>query len=116
MPTDDFLHARLDQMIDLHHPLAVLASLIVGVRTCPGNPYDGHILHQQLEQTRMLLEDTGSMPQQVIADLGFRGVDADNPQVEIIHRGKYKSLTKPRRRWLKRRQAIESAIGHLKQD
>jgi len=38
------------------------------------------------------------------------------PQVEIIHRGKYKSLTKPQRRWLKRRQAVEPAIGHLKSD
>ncbi len=26
MPTDDFFHACLDQMIDLHHPLAVLAN------------------------------------------------------------------------------------------
>jgi len=49
-------------------------------------------------------------------DLGFRGVDRDNPQVEIIHRGKYKSLTKQQRRWLKRRQAVEPAIGHLKSD
>ena len=36
------------------------------------------------------------------------------PQVEIIHRGKYKSLTRQQRRWLKRRQAVEPAIGHLK--
>ena len=49
-------------------------------------------------------------------DLGFRGVDRDNSQVEIIHRGKYKSLTRPRRRWLRRRQAVEPAIGHLKSD
>lgn len=92
------------------------SGLIIGARTCPGNPYDGHILHKQLEQTQMLLEGTDSMPKQVIADLGFRGVDADNPSVEIIHRGKYKSLTKPQRRWLKRRQAVEPAIGHLKSD
>lgn len=26
MPINDFFHARLDQMIDLHHPLAVLAN------------------------------------------------------------------------------------------
>ena len=26
MPTDDFFYARLDQMIDLHHPLVVLAN------------------------------------------------------------------------------------------
>ena len=29
---------------------------------------------------------------------------------------KYKSLTMPQRRWLKRRQAVEPAIGHLKSD
>lgn len=52
----------------------------------------------------------------MVVDLGFRGVDRDNPRVEIIHRGKYKSLTKQQRRWLKRRQAVEPAIGHLKSD
>ena len=89
---------------------------MVGAKTFPGNPYDGHILHKQLTQTQILLEDTGSTPKQVIADLGFRGVGADNPEVEIIHRGKYKSLTKPQRRWLRRRQTVEPAIGHLKSD
>ena len=89
---------------------------MVGARTFPGNPYDGHILSAQLEQTRILLEDVGREPKAVVVDLGFRGVDRDNPQVEIIHRGKYKSLTKQQRRWLKRRQAVEPAIGHLKSD
>jgi IS5 family transposase len=90
--------------------------LMVGARTCPGNPYDGHILSAQLAQTRLLLKDVGRSPKEVVVDLGFRGVDRDNPQVEIIHRGKYKSLTQPQRRWLKRRQAVEPAIGHLKSD
>ncbi|WP_366925696.1 transposase, partial [uncultured Nitrosomonas sp.] len=84
--------------------------------TFPGNPYDGHTLHKQLTQTQTLLENAGSTPKQVIVDLGFRGVDADNPDVNIIHRGKYQSLTIPQRRWLKRRQAVEPAIGHLKSD
>ncbi len=44
-------------------------------------------------------------------DLGFRGVDAANPGVKIIHRGKFKRLTDEQRRWLKRRQAVEPAIG-----
>ena len=61
-------------------------------------------------------QNAGSTPKQVIVDLGFRGVDADNPEVEIIHRGKYKSLTKPQRRWLRHRQAVEPAIRHLKSD
>ncbi len=92
------------------------SGLMVGARTFPGNPYDGHILSAQLEQTRILLEDVGREPKEVVVDLGFRGVDRDNPQVEIIHRGKYKSLTRQQRRWLKRRQAVEPAIGHLKSD
>ena len=49
-------------------------------------------------------------------DLGFRGVDAANPDVQIVHRGKVKSLTDRQRRDLKRRQAVEPAIGHLKHD
>jgi IS5 family transposase len=92
------------------------SGLMVGARTFPGNPYDGHVLNQQLEQTTILLEDTGKAPKQVIVDLGYRGVDKENPSVEIIHRGKYKSLTKEQRRWLKQRQAVEPAIGHLKSD
>jgi IS5 family transposase len=89
---------------------------MVGARTFPGNPYDGHILAAQLEQTGILLEDVGRTPKEIVVDLGFRGVDRDNPDVEIIHRGKYKSLTAQQRRWLKRRQAVEPAIGHLKSD
>lgn len=92
------------------------SGLMVGARTFPGNPYDGHVLSEQLEQTTILLEDTGRAPKQVVVDLGYRGVDKDNPGVEIIHRGKYKSLTQQQRRWLKRRQAVEPAIGHLKSD
>ena len=46
----------------------------------------------------------------------YRGVDADNPGVQIIHRGKYKSLTDHDKRLLKRRQAIEPLIGHTKAD
>lgn len=90
--------------------------LMVGARSFAGNPYDGHLLAAQLEQTATLLEDAGAQPKEVIVDLGFRGVDADNPGVMIIHRGKSQSLTVQQRRWLKRRQAVEPAIGHLKQD
>ena len=90
--------------------------LMVGARSFPGNPYDGHVLSAQLEQTTNLLQDLGRSPKQVIADLGYRGVDADNPGVQIIHRGKYKSLSDHEKRLLKRRQAIEPLIGHTKAD
>ncbi|WP_434032129.1 IS5-like element ISXoo5 family transposase [Xanthomonas oryzae pv. oryzae] len=90
--------------------------LMVGARSFTGTPYDGHTLHEQLEQARILSEDTAGAPKQVVVDLGFRGVDAANPGVEIIHRGTFKRLTDEQRRWLKRRQAVEPAIGHLKHD
>ena len=90
--------------------------LMVGARSFPGNPYDGHVLSAQLEQTTNLLQDTGRSPQQVIVDLGYRGVDGDNPGVQIIHRGKFNSLSEHERRLLKRRQAIEPLIGHTKAD
>ena len=45
-----------------------------------------------------------------------RGVDKDNPDIEIKHRGKDKRLTDEERSLLKRRQAIEPIIGHLKAD
>jgi hypothetical protein len=90
--------------------------LMVGARSFPGNPYDGHVLSAQLEQTSNLLQDLGRSPKQVIVDLGYRGVDADNPGVQIIHRGKYKSLSDYEKRLLKRRQAIEPLIGHMKAD
>ena len=52
----------------------------------------------------------------MIVDLGYRGVDADNPGVQIIHRGKYKSLDRNEKRLLKQRQAIEPLIDHTKAD
>jgi IS5 family transposase len=90
--------------------------LMLGARTFPGNPYDGHILNAALEQATNLMQDHAVKLKQIVVDLGFRGVDADNPDVQIIHRGRFKSMTSQQRRWLRRRQAVEPAIGHLKSD
>ena len=90
--------------------------LMVGARSFPRNPYDGHTLAEQLEQTNTLLQDIGVKPTTAIVDLGFRGVDEACAPVQLIHRGKFKSLDTQQRRWLKRRQAIEPAIGHTKSD
>lgn len=90
--------------------------LMVGARSFPGNPYDGHTLAAQIEQTNNLLQDIGVLPTTAIVDLGYRGVDKDLAPVEVIHRGKFKSLTPQQKTWLKRRQAIEPLIGHAKAD
>ena len=90
--------------------------LMLGARTFPGNPYDGHILSAVLEQATNLTQDLSIKLKHIVVDLGFRGVDADNPDKEIIHRGKFKSLSTQQKGWLKRRSAVEPAIGHLKSD
>jgi len=96
--------------------MTLKGNLIVGARSFPGNPYDGHTMHEQIEQSAILMQGLGVRPEVVYADLGYRGVDKDNPAIEIKHRGKDKRLTDEEHRLLKRRQAIEPIIGHLKAD
>jgi IS5 family transposase len=91
-------------------------TLIVGARAFPGNPYDGHTLNEQVEQAAILMQALGTKPQTAFVDLGYRGVDKDNLGLDIKHRGKFKSLTDDEKKSLKRRQAIEPIIGHLKAD
>ncbi|OLG43654.1 transposase, partial [Xanthomonas oryzae pv. oryzae] len=47
--------------------------------------------------------------QVAIVDLGYRGRDVEG--VQILHRGKAKTLTRRQWRWIKRRQAVEPVIG-----
>ena len=92
--------------------------LLVDARSFTGNPYDGRILAAQMEQSTILTRDFKVAAKQVVVDLGFRGkeVDQANPGLQIIHRGRIKTMTRAQRRWLKRRQAVKPAIGHLKSD
>jgi IS5 family transposase len=70
---------------------------------------------EQIEQTTNLLQDLKVKPTTAIVDLGYRGVDHLVP-AQIIHRGRFKTMSAQQRRWLKRRQAVEPVIGHLKAD
>jgi IS5 family transposase len=96
--------------------MTLKGNLIVGARSFPGNPYDGHTLNEQIEQSTILMQSLGVKPEKVYTDLGYRGVDKANPDIEIKHRGKGKQLTNEERKLLKRRQAIEPIIGHIKAD
>ena len=90
--------------------------LMVGAKRFVGNPYDGHTLAAQISQCNELIQAAGSEVKQAFVDLGYCGVDADNPGVEVIHRGRIRSMCERQKRQLKRRQAIEPAIGHVKHD
>lgn len=96
--------------------IGIDCGLIVGARSFAGNPYDGHTLGEQMEQAGILLQDVEAKLRTVYADLGYRGGDEAISPMKLIHRGKYKSLSEAERKLLKRRQAVEPVIGHLKQD
>jgi hypothetical protein len=51
-----------------------------------------HTLHEQIEQSAILMQSLGVKLEKGYPDLGYRGVDQDNPDIEIKHRGKDKRL------------------------
>jgi IS5 family transposase len=84
---------------------------VVGARALPGNPYDGHTLAAQIAQTERI---TGVALERAYVDRGYRGHDADRARV-FVSRQK-RGLTPTIRRELRRRNAVEPVIGHMKAD
>lgn len=85
--------------------------VVVGMRSMPGSPYDGHTLHSQLEQVEIL---AGVMPRIALADRGYRGVEP--PAGVRLLLSHTRGLPRALKKLLKRRQAIEPTIGHMKTD
>ena len=88
------------------------SNFVVGGIALPGNPYDGHTLVNALKQVRAL---TNRCIDEVFVDRGYRGHGEEGSSVYIC--GQKCGIKTPRlKRSLKRRQAIEPVIGHLKSD
>jgi len=51
--------------------LSMRLIVAMGARSFTGNPYDGHILAAQMEQTTILLQDLKVAPWQVVVGLGL---------------------------------------------
>ena len=85
--------------------------LVVGMRSMPGNPYDGHTLPEAVEQVSIL---TDHLPKAVFVDKGYRGVDV--PGVTIWRSGQKRGVTSAIKKAIHRRSAVEPAIGHMKND
>ena len=85
--------------------------IVVGMRSMPGNPYDGHTVDTALEQVQILTETT---PAIVLADRGYKGVTpACGARLLLSHT---RRLPPKLKRLLKRRQVVEPMIGHMKAD
>ena len=87
--------------------------LVVGMRSMPGNPYDGHTLAETLEQVG-ILTGTDKLPTTAIVDKGYRGAQIEG--VRILMSGQKRGITRTLKAMIKRRSAIEPAIGHMKMD
>ena len=87
--------------------------LVVGMRSMPGNPYDGHTLAETLEQVG-ILTGTNRLPATAIVDKGYRGVEIEG--VRILMSGQKRGITRTLKAMIRRRSAIEPAIGHMKMD
>ena len=85
--------------------------LVVGMRSMPGNPWDGHTLHETLEQVGIL---TNRSPKTVIVDRGYQGVEVEG--VQVLRSGQKRGITRALHKMIKRRSAIEPTIGHMKMD
>ncbi len=84
--------------------------LVVGMRSMPGNPYDGHTL----AETVGILTGTDRLAATAIVDKGYRSVAIEG--VRILMSGQKRGITRTLKAMIRRRSAIEPAIGHMKMD
>jgi len=82
---------------------------VIGMRSFPGNPDDGHTLKEALEQVAIL---TDQRPDLAVVDRGYRGHGEEKTRVLIS--GNRRGLTPKLIADLRRPSAIEAEIGHMK--
>ena len=83
------------------------------MQALPGNPYDGHTLKASLAQTQRL---TGMTPREVYVDRGYRGHGVALETLKVWIAGAKRGVTVAIKKKLKRRNAVEPVIGHMKAD
>ena len=86
-------------------------AFIVGARSYPGNPYDGHTLADQLQQVETL---TACKPETCFVDRGYKGSGVED--VRVLIAGQKRGVPPSEKRWMRRRNSVEPVIGHLKSD
>lgn len=85
--------------------------LVVGMRSLPGNPFDGHTLAEAIEQVEIL---TDRKPKAVFVDKGYQGAEVEG--VEIWRSGRRRGVGRRLKADIRRRSAVEPMIGHMKND
>lgn len=88
-------------------------SFVIGAKSLPGNPYDGHTLQACIEQAERV---SGIQPKEAYTDRGYRGHGCTAMNLKVWIAGAKRGVTAAIHRKLKRRNAVEPVIGHMKSD
>jgi len=91
---------------------APAGQFVLHAQSLPGNPYDGHTLHDVIEGAQRL---TGLQIERAYVDKGYRGHNAPDPRRVFIS-GQKRGVFGVIKRELRRRSAIEPLIGHMKEE
>ena len=86
---------------------------VLGAKTLPGNPYDGHSLAAQIDQVARL---TGRPVRRAYVDRGYRGHGVAREGLQVMVSQTRGILSPTIRREMRRRNAIEPVLGHMKTD
>ena len=89
------------------------SSWILGLESFQGNHYDGHTLYDSITQMR---QNTGSYPDKIYCDKGYRGVGDILFNAQIFIPKRKSKMSKTTKKWLGRRSRVEAVISHLKFD
>lgn len=84
---------------------------VLATHALPGKPYDGHTLYQGLVAAK---QSCGTLAKTVYVDRGYRG--HEQGPVKVFIAGQKRGVTVHRKRRMRRRNAIEAIIGHMKTD
>jgi IS5 family transposase len=83
---------------------------VLHAKAVHGNPFDGHTLGPVVTELEQL---TGVETRRIHVDKGYRGHN-HAPKFRVWITGQVRRVTRPIRREMKRRAAVEPVIGHLK--
>ena len=105
-------HKRYEFGVKVSIAATLREAFVVGARSFPGNPYDGHTLAEAVEQAATIAERP---VREVFVDRGYRGVELED--TGIFRPGQRRpKLSRRQRARLRRRSLIEAVIGHMKTD
>jgi transposase, IS5 family len=88
-------------------------SFVLAATALPSNPYDGHTLQTCLDQAQ---RTSGVVAKHVFVDKGYKGHGCNTETCKVFISGAKRGITPSINKRLKRRNAIEPVIGHMKSD